>query len=182
MNSWYVITGGPSVGKTTLLDELSKQSYAVLPEAARAVIDNAIAGGKTVEQIRGDEQQFQMDVLAMKLQVEAETPTNQITFFDRGMHDTIAYFKLHNFPINPEVAAACNKSKYSLVFLLDPLPRFEHDYARVESEAMAAKLQDLLYQAYADHGMIPVKVPVLPPKERAGWVLQRINEPSTLDK
>ena len=46
-SSWYVITGGPSTGKTTLLEELAKRGYKTIPEVARVVIDEGIAAGKT---------------------------------------------------------------------------------------------------------------------------------------
>lgn len=34
-NYFYVITGGPGVGKTTLLNELKNRGFTVFPEIAR---------------------------------------------------------------------------------------------------------------------------------------------------
>jgi predicted ATPase len=40
--SLFVITGGPGVGKTTLLLELEKQDVACVPEAARRIIQEQV--------------------------------------------------------------------------------------------------------------------------------------------
>ncbi len=37
-NNFYVITGGPGVGKTTLLEELRNRHYTIVPEIARKLI------------------------------------------------------------------------------------------------------------------------------------------------
>lgn len=42
-NHYYVITGGPGVGKTTLLGELEKRNYRCMPEVARRVIQEQMA-------------------------------------------------------------------------------------------------------------------------------------------
>ena len=48
---WYVLTGGPCSGKTTLIDELKQRGYSVFPEPARIVIASELAQGKTIQDI-----------------------------------------------------------------------------------------------------------------------------------
>lgn len=175
-NNWYVVTGGPSVGKSTLLDELAKLGHKTFPEAARVVIDEAIAEGKTVLDIRSDEHKFQMDVLARKVKTELEHSRELLTFFDRGMHDTLAYLRLHGFAIGDQVTKAMRDASYRNIFLLDPLDRYDVDYARTETRAEALKLNKLLASAYEEYGMKPTVVPVLSPKERAKFVLDHIRQ------
>lgn len=38
-NNFYVLTGGPAVGKTTLLKEMQKRGYKIVPEIARGLIE-----------------------------------------------------------------------------------------------------------------------------------------------
>ncbi len=38
INNFYVISGGPGVGKRTLLKELQKKGYTIVPEVARDLI------------------------------------------------------------------------------------------------------------------------------------------------
>ena len=42
-NTFFVITGGPGVGKTTLLQELQKRFFTCIPEVAREIIREQVA-------------------------------------------------------------------------------------------------------------------------------------------
>lgn len=174
-NQWYVITGGPSSGKTTILEVLAKQGYTIFPEAARVVIDEGIAKGLSIERIRGDEKQFQLDVLKHKLAVESQHDPNVLTFFDRGMHDTLAYMQAHAMEIEAVVETAMRSSRYKKVFLLEPLDHFEQDYARTEDETFRKKITSLLQEAYKDAGMGVIRVPAMSVDKRADFVLKHIS-------
>jgi predicted ATPase len=174
-NNWYVVTGGPSTGKTTLLDELNKLGYHTIPEAARTVIDEVLGKGISVETLRADEKRFQGDVARLKGEIEAAQDKNALTFFDRGMQDTLAYLRLYNFAVEDWVKALLRTSRYRQVFLLEPLPAFTKDYARTEDANLSKQLRQLLYDAYREHGMEPVIVPSVSVEERVQFVLQNID-------
>lgn len=171
--NWYVITGGPSCGKTTTLAELEKLGYATLPEAARVVIDEGIAAGSTIAQIRKDEIGFQDKVLKRKVDVENTQSKNALTFFDRGMHDTKAYLQMYDEVLTPEQSKAIKNAQYKAVFLLDPLLKFENDYARTEDKEFTKKITGLLRQAYEDYTITVITVPILSPKKRAQFILEK---------
>jgi predicted ATPase len=179
-NNWYVITGGPSTGKTTLLSVLRKRGYKTLPESARVLIDEAKNKGVSPEKYREDEKKFQMDVLRHKVKLEKELDSKQLTFFDRGMHDTLAYIRLIGEKINQEITDAVSKANYKKVFLLERLGGYEKDYARTETAAQARQLDSLLYEAYDEAGITPIIVPIMKPKERAEFVLHHISEDTKL--
>lgn len=73
-SKWYVITGGPSSGKTTVLRELEKLGYIIYSEAARVFIDKEMKGGKSLEEIRRNEAEFQRKVLKIKIKIEKSAP------------------------------------------------------------------------------------------------------------
>ncbi|MEM5794016.1 MAG: AAA family ATPase [Candidatus Aenigmatarchaeota archaeon] len=50
--SWYVITGEPSSGKTTILKKLEELGYFVVPETARILIDKYIKKRYTSTKIK----------------------------------------------------------------------------------------------------------------------------------
>lgn len=54
-NNWFALTGAPSSGKTTVLKELEKKGYKVYEEWARVYIDSEMQKGKTLKEIRKDE-------------------------------------------------------------------------------------------------------------------------------
>lgn len=174
--NWYVVTGGPSCGKTTTLAELEKLGYTTLPEAARTVIDEELAQGKTLEQIRNDEIDFQDRVLQRKIKIENTHNQNELTFFDRGMHDTKAYLQMYDWQPTPAQERAIRKSTYKAVFLLDSLPAFENDYARVEDKVFTDKIAGLLQKVYEDCGIEVIPVPVLSPRQRAQFILDKAND------
>lgn len=174
-NNWYVITGGPSTGKTTLLAELEKKGYKVVPEAARTLIDDAIDQGISVEELRRDEKKFQEDVALLKIKIESSLDPAETIFFDRGMHDTLAYMRHYEFAINQEITNLMQQSRYKNIFLLQPLDTFTRDYARTEDQNFLDHIHQLLHDAYTEFGMKPILVPKSSPRKRADFILQHIS-------
>lgn len=181
-NKWYVITGGPSTGKTTMLHELQKLGYAVVPEAARLVIDEGIAAGLSVAEIRKDEEAFQAKVLERKIAIESQQDQSVPTFFDRGMHDTLAYNRYYGYAISPSAEHAFHESHYYRVFLFEPLPVFERDYVRTESDDFPEHIYHLLNTAYSEYGMEPLIVPAMSVQERVAFVLNNIGDNGKVHK
>lgn len=174
-NNWFVITGGPSSGKTTLISELHKLGYKTVPEAARQVIDEAVAAGRPVSELRSDEKRFQEEVLRLKLKVEAGLARKETVIFDRGMQDTTAYLRSIDAEIDHWIEEAVSKSTYKQVFLLEPLSAYETDYARMESGEEALRIYTLLEEAYSEAGMTPIKVGALSVEKRLAIILKYLS-------
>lgn len=173
-NNWYVLTGGPSTGKTTLLAELNKRGFHTIPEAARTVIDEALEKGISVQELRSDEKQFQDDVARMKQKTEAMHDKNSPTFFDRGMHDTVAYLNHYGFITDDWIKSLMQKATYRKVFLLESLPVYDQDYARTEDVAFRDNIHTLLHDAYAQFGMKPVLVPAMSIEDRVEFIMKEV--------
>jgi predicted ATPase len=154
------------------LNEFAKAGYRVVPEAARALIDEGILAGKTVHQIRESDEIFQRRILEFKLKIERELPLDETIFLDRAVPDSIAYYRLCGFDPK-EVFAVCMPALYQKVFLFEPLPLIK-DYARVESQEIAEKLNVALREAYLELGYEVIEVPVMPVEERTRFILERM--------
>jgi phosphoribosylformylglycinamidine cyclo-ligase len=179
-NKWYVLTGGPATGKTSLLASLKAAGFEVILEAARSVIDDSVAVNVPVEILRSDEKDFQEKVARRKIETEKYLDRNQITFFDRGMQDSHAYLNYYGFRIEEWVTRAGNLASYEKVFLLDPLhTKYERDYARTEDDVFADKIQGLLAQTYSDYGMDVVIVPAMSISDRVNFILESIGQKPT---
>ena len=171
-SKWYVVTGVPSSGKTTVLNHLAKEGYKVVPEAARTLIDQEMAEGRSVAEIRSNERGFQRRVTALKIKLESELPLKQIIFLDRAMPDSIAYYALCG--IDPgEALAVCRRNLYQKVFLMEPIT-FTQDYARTESPEAIARLNDLLRDAYKQLGYEVVAVPAMSVEDRVRFIMVSI--------
>lgn len=172
--NWYVITGAPSSGKTTVLNALSELGYRTIPEAARVLIDEEMARGKTLEEIRKDEAEFQRKTLEIKVDIEKNTPTDEIVFFDRAIPDSTAYYQTIGQD-HEEVYEVCNEHKYKKVFFFERVP-FEKDYARTENEETTERLNNLLHKAYSDLGYEVVTIPTVKTEDRIKIILDHIEK------
>ena len=173
-SNWYVITGGPSSGKTAVLEELAKLDYLIYPEAARVFINQEMAKGKSLKEIRGDEAKFQKKVLEIKVEVEKTVPRDKIVFFDRAIPDSIAYYQISG--LDPEeVLKFCQEKKYRKIFFFEQLP-FENDYARVEDDRTIKKLDKLLKESYQNLEYEVITIPAASVKERVKIILKEINK------
>ncbi len=172
--NWYIITGGPCSGKTKIIEYLSFLGYSVIPEIARILIDVETSKGKSVEEVRYNELEFQKKVLDMKIKVENRIPCEQITFFDRGIPDTIAYDQMYG--VNTDGAICFSqKREYKGVFLLKQV-LFQTDYARTEDQKFADGISKSLHKVYSDLGYNVVDVPIMPIDERVQYILKIIQK------
>lgn len=170
--NWYIITGGPSSGKTKVLEQLSFLGYRTIPEVARIIIDVERSNGKTTTEIRKNEGAFQKKVLQMKIELENRLIKNECIFLERAIPDSIVYDIIAK--INPSKSIAASKKRtYAGILLLDQLP-FEYDYARTENNKTAEQIAKLLKKIYTDLGYTIIKVPVMPIDKRAQFILKKI--------
>ena len=69
--NWYVITGGPGCGKTTMVNLLRERGYNTTIEHARHFLYTQRIKGRTVEEVRKNQLEFQLGVLNMQIEQEA---------------------------------------------------------------------------------------------------------------
>lgn len=169
---WYVLTGGPCAGKTTLIFELEKRGHPVVAEGARLIIDEKLAAGETIGQIV-THPDWLISVVRRVRDMHLEVPKNEQYFFDRGVPDSLAYYKLNQAESDDEFREALGAVRYRKVFLLD-LIDFVNDEARSETPEQAMILHGLIREAYEDQGYELVEVPVMPVAERADFILSNL--------
>ena len=63
-------------------------------EAARSIIAEDTAEGRTSRQIRSNDAQFQRDVLKRKVDSERNLPKDAVVFLERGVHDSFVYHSI----------------------------------------------------------------------------------------
>jgi predicted ATPase len=171
-----VITGGPGVGKTTLVEKLKDMGYYTIPEAARYVAEEEIRKGSTViPRFKDKVREFQLKVLNAQLRFERDAPKDEIIFLDRGIPDGIAYFWLHEVEPCEEIIEAAKKHRYDLVFILEPLPIYRKDNVRWEEPEIAKKAQKLIEKAYRMLNYDVILVPAMSIEKRARFVIEKVN-------
>lgn len=171
--NWYVITGGPSSGKTTTVNLLKDRGYITTFEHARHYLDTQRLKGKTVEETRRKQGEFQLGVLEMQIEQENEISPEVMVFLDRAIPDALAYYRFLNLPVHEKLTQALQTVSYRKIFVLDSLP-IKMDYARNEDSAAQKIIHDLLIEVYQSLHFPVVRVPVLPPEERVEFILKNL--------
>lgn len=171
--NWYVITGGPSSGKTTAINLLSAKGYKTTIEHARHYLDTMRSNGKTVDEVRKHQREFQLGVLDMQIEQEKSLSPSDVVFLDRAIPDALAYYHFLNLLEDEKLLEAMSRVSYKKIFILDCLPLVQ-DYARREDEAAQKKIHALLIEVYESLPFPVIHVPVLPPEERVSFILKNI--------
>ena len=174
-NNVFIITGGPSVGKTSLLNGLRNKGHKCSEEIAREIINEQLKiKGDIVPWIKLD--LFNQHVL-LRMIKQHETVSEEVHFFDRGLPDNIGYLRLGNLSLRPELKEAVNKYRYNKkVFFLEPWKEiYVNDVVRVEPFEFALKVSDNIKNAYLEFGYEVVVVPKVSVEKRVEFVLNQIN-------
>ncbi|NDE84077.1 MAG: hypothetical protein EB044_04880, partial [Actinobacteria bacterium] len=128
---WYVITGGPSSGKTTTVNLLQDLGYKTTIEVARHYIDLQRINGRSTEQVRENQRNFQHKILNIQLRLEKRLDPDQLVFLDRALPDELAYYNYFKLEPDSKLINSLHKFTYKKVFIMELLP-LHKDYARTE--------------------------------------------------
>ena len=176
--NWYVITGASCSGKTTLIDQLADKGFQTVPEAARQYFEREFAKGRTIGEIRKDPATFTCQVYDMMIERERGLRATEVTFLDRGLPDGFAFYRFAG--LNPnEILPDCFQHRYASVFMLNRFP-YQQDGVRAGDDAVADYFESWTARDYSALGYKVVWVPVLPPKERLAFVLERLSEQGSM--
>lgn len=173
-NNWYAISGVASSGKTTIINRLEGMGYKVLHESATEFVKLQIQKGYTVQQLRKNEEAFQHVILELKVFYENLLDPNELTFIDRGLPDTIAFYKQYKIPMSDRVKNILKEASYKKVFLFERLPLIREDF-RPEPEEEIAAMDIYNQEAYRELGHEIVKVPVMGVEERLDFILKNLS-------
>ncbi len=170
--NWYVITGAPSSGKTTLINQLAAAGYAIAPEVAREHIEQLLANNHTLADIRRETHQLQRGILAAALKRERHLKADQVIFFDRGTTDSLGYFNYYNLDA-AHMTQTIHRTRYKKIFYCHQLP-VEYDTVRVEDNLSAKKIGELIYEAYIKLDYQLIELPAIPVEQRMEIILAHI--------
>ncbi|HEY0301038.1 MAG TPA: AAA family ATPase, partial [Rhizomicrobium sp.] len=89
--NFYIFTGGPGAGKTTLIEALRARGYACVDEVGRAITREQLAVGGDIHH-HGDRAAYRD--LSLQRSIEdylAVTETARAVSFDRGIPELVGY-------------------------------------------------------------------------------------------
>ena len=172
--NWCIITGAPSSGKTSVIEELAHRGYAIQNEIAREVIEMHLETGKDLDEIRNKPISLQKKIMEIALAREMALDIDKLIFMDRGIPDNIAYFELAEFDCMAAKASA-KLFEYKKVFIFDRLPIVK-DNVRIEDEMLADKIDATLTKNYKELGYKPIRVPVMSIEKRTDFIIEALKQ------
>jgi len=176
-NNCYVITGGPGVGKTTLLNALGRLGYHTVAEDARTIIREEMAcnsdGLPWANKFRYTQLMFDAAVRSYR----AVRSINQTYFFDRGILDAICYAEMENIAVSPEMEQLAKTLRYhNKVFILPPWQEIYHtDDERKQTWDEALHTFTQMKTTYLKYGYQVVEVPKDHIENRVHFILKEMN-------
>jgi predicted ATPase len=172
--SRIVFTGGPGVGKTTLLLELQARGYTIVGDSARTIIRDRRSRGLSP---RPNAYEFAREVLRMDVENYAShAATSGFVFFDRSVLDALGMLNQVAPLGKSELGAWLSKYQYcSKVFVFPPWKTIyandnERDHTFEHVEAVHRGVQEWYLQCQYQI----LEVPKVSVSERCTYVLQAL--------
>lgn len=171
-----VLIGGPSTGKTTLLNALESRGYKCLQEVSREVIQAAQQEG--IEQLfLSRPLLFSEKLLERRVKQFREVANfeSDLVFIDRGIPDVPAYMDYVGQDYPDSFNQACETYRYDEVFVLPSWKEIHTtDSERYESFEQALSIQKALIETYKKYNYNPIDVPKASVEDRVSFLLNHL--------
>jgi predicted ATPase len=173
---FFIVTGGPGAGKSTLIDRLEQQGFARSVEAGRAIIQDEMA-------IDGSALPWKDASLFAELMLSWEMRSYGIAqvgsgpvFFDRGVPDVVAYLRLVSLPVPEHLRKAVEIFRYNRrVFIAPPWQEiFQQDRERKQGFDEAVRTYNSLVETYSSFEYEVVEIPCISVEDRVRFVLENL--------
>lgn len=178
-----VITGGPSTGKTSLINALEKNGYCCFHEVIRLMTHEAKEKGDLTNLETNpiatvtNPMAFNQKICSARLAQyrEAEKTDTAITFFDRGIPDVLGYMNYFKQHPTDELMAIAENNRYDFIFLL-PIWKeiYVLDQERFESYEEALQIHEYLKNTYTSLGYDVIEVPKNSIENRIQFILNQL--------
>ena len=188
-----VFSGGPNVGKTSILQELKKRGYDVRNEVFTKLFSEAQKENRFEELFKNKKALINK---LIDLQIEEEkidnTSTQKYIFLDRGMVDISGFPKEIEYNLTSQEISILENFHYDLCFMPDPLDKQFYDQNSVRRQTFEESLErqkqciEVYREFYKKRNLDPEKYIVFVPSflnhenlsvnKRADFVIKTLKE------
>jgi predicted ATPase len=171
-DNFYVITGGPGAGKTSLLECLASKGYHFVPETARQIIKERLLQGLSP---RPDPRSFAEQIFDKDRMNFLANSDSSILFFDRCFMDSASLLFDADVAAYKKIKDTLNNRFNNKVFFTPPWQEiYRKDAERDQSFDEAIRVYERLEKWYREHGYHIVIVPKETVENRATFILDEI--------
>jgi predicted ATPase len=172
--SRYVITGGLGTGKTSVLSALQRKIQTV-PEPARELIaeHRAATGEPTLDQ---RPELFVERLITRSIQNYRSASEGEVTVFDRGLADCVAYATVYGIDTQTAMEAAAANRYDNPVFVAPPWNEiYANDDMRKATFAQSELFHSEVIAAYDRLGYELLELPKVSVIERAALITANLS-------
>lgn len=172
-SNFFILTGGPGSGKTTLIKELNNRGCFSVEDVARKVIQDEIILVDENDLKSRIERMIVRSIDTYKVAVQKQA---KITIFDGAVLDYIGYADRTNTSISEELKNAALSLVYSKKVFIAPTWKeiYCNDSERIQSIDEAIAVYNYLFKLYLEHGYEIIKLPQASIECRADFVMNHI--------
>ncbi|MFS4447839.1 AAA family ATPase [Maribacter sp. 2307UL18-2] len=179
-----VITGGPSTGKTSVIEYLENLGYPCLHEVIRLMTlaqkeekNDLVFKTNPIVSV-ADPKEFNERILNARVSQYHSlkgVATDEVVFFDRGIPDVLAYMDCFGQAYGTDFEKACTDHPYDHVFIMPPWKEIHvSDNERFENYEESLQVHRCLTHSYTQLGYEVEMVPKMAVAERAAYILDAI--------
>ncbi len=171
----FVLTGGIGFGKSTILTELKKIGFYIVPSVADIVCREIKKSGK--KEILKDTNRLSKAILEKQHELEVKIPPHIDTFCERGLLDSIAFIKQQGLEPDEEILRLVNKHSYDKIFVIGEIANYSDKNMKFRSINNSREILKLTSQIYRHFGYSTVFIEDVDIKERVSMILDNIPKP-----
>lgn len=175
-NNFYILTGGPGSGKTSLIEAFLQRGYSCIPEVGRKIIKEQVAKkGDALPWL--DTEKYSNRMLSHSIQDYIDSSeSSKLYFFDRGIPDILGYVKLIDALNKQPFIGATQEYRYNpTVFILPPWEEiYITDHERKQSFQLAVDTYEVMKSVYKSVGYDLIELPRATITRRVDFILKII--------
>ncbi|MDW9178607.1 AAA family ATPase [Legionella pneumophila] len=176
--NFFILTGGPGSGKTSVLTALAQKGFLTVPEVGRKIIkEQQLIGGNALH--TGDKDAFLELMLCYSLDDYQQMQQERTAvFFDRGIPDLYGYAKTFCRKDQRHVNQAVEQYRYcQTTFLFPPWEEiYTNDKERQQDFREAMQTYMALKEGYQRCGYTLIDVPLLSIEDRVNFILKTLTQ------
>ncbi|HMQ69988.1 MAG TPA: AAA family ATPase [Ignavibacteria bacterium] len=173
--NFYVLTGGPGGGKTSLLENLAGKGYSYVPDEARRIIRERISRGLPP---RPEPEEFAMEIFRrdrknFNKNIDVTTPL----FFDRSFIDSAGMLSECDINIYNRIRHFHITNRFNQkVFITPPWEEiYRTDSERDQTFTESVRVYEKIMQLYIKSGYEMIELPKNTIEVRAQFILEHIS-------